>query len=296
MPDTGRHRVAEPISGMPDPSGRRQRPQPAIDETPLTKIVLIGAAVTFLSLFIVLPLLAVFVEALRRGVAHYLESFADPDTQAAIRLTLTVAAIAVPLNLVFGLAAAWAIAKFEFAGKSLLITLIDLPFSVSPVVSGLVFVLLFGVQGYFGKAAAPERPRTRRSATAACSPTPRTTGRSTGAIGRPRRSSTGSGSATSCTTIFRRLVGNPVPGMAPWMGLDVFRNIDGGHRPRAGEDHALLHLRPGPHRRRPPPPSGGAFTGTIVIRFRYAEQRAAPQAKAGMRAGGRTSPTGPGTG
>ncbi|MFD2182479.1 sulfate ABC transporter permease subunit CysW [Rhodoplanes azumiensis] len=127
------------------------RPRPVIDETRRTKILLISLAVAFLALFIVLPLVAVFTEALRRGVAHYLESFGDPDTQAAIRLTLTVAAIAVPLNLVFGVAAAWAIAKFEFPGKSLLITLIDLPFSVSPVVSGLVFVLLFGAQGYLGK-------------------------------------------------------------------------------------------------------------------------------------------------
>nr|WP_284694363.1 sulfate ABC transporter permease subunit CysW [Rhodoplanes serenus] len=114
------------------------------------RALLIATAIGFLGLFVVLPLVAVFVEALRRGIGHYLETFADPDTQAAIRLTLTVAAIAVPLNLVFGLSAAWAVAKFDFPGKSLLITLIDIPFSVSPVVSGLVFVLLFGAQGVLG--------------------------------------------------------------------------------------------------------------------------------------------------
>jgi sulfate transport system permease protein len=115
-----------------------------------TKVVLLAITLLFLGLFLVLPLAAVFVEALRKGFAAYLESFQDPDAQAAIRLTLTVAAIAVPLNLVFGIAAAWAVAKFEFRGKSLLVTLIDLPFSVSPVVSGLVYVLLFGAQGALG--------------------------------------------------------------------------------------------------------------------------------------------------
>ncbi|WP_046863607.1 sulfate ABC transporter permease subunit CysW [Microvirga massiliensis] len=119
-------------------------------ERPLTRIVLTTIAVTFLALFLVLPLVAVFFEAFRKGWAAYLESFQDPDALAAIRLTLTVAAIAVPLNLVFGVAAAWAIAKFEFRGKSLLITLIDLPFSISPVVSGLVYVLLFGAHGLLG--------------------------------------------------------------------------------------------------------------------------------------------------
>ena len=116
-------------------------------ERPLTRIALTTIAVVFLGLFLVLPLVAVFFEAFRKGWAAYLESFQDPDALAAIRLTLTVAAIAVPLNLVFGVAAAWAIAKFEFRGKSLLITLIDLPFSISPVVSGLVYVLLFGAHG-----------------------------------------------------------------------------------------------------------------------------------------------------
>jgi sulfate transport system permease protein len=114
------------------------------------RVVLTVVAVAFLSLFLLLPLAAVFVEALRKGFSTYLASFQDPDALAAIWLTLTVAAIAVPLNLVFGIAAAWAIAKFDFPGKSLLITLIDLPFSVSPVVSGLVYVLLFGAQGLLG--------------------------------------------------------------------------------------------------------------------------------------------------
>lgn len=122
----------------------------ATGETPLARLVLIGVALVFLALFLVLPLVAVFVEAFRNGLGAFLETFAEPDAQAAIRLTLVVAAIAVPLNLVFGIAAAWAITKFRFPGKSLLITLIDLPFSVSPVVSGLVFVLLFGAQGWFG--------------------------------------------------------------------------------------------------------------------------------------------------
>jgi sulfate transport system permease protein len=111
---------------------------------------LVALAVGFLALFVVLPLIAVFAEALRRGLGAYLASFADPDTRSAIWLTLLIAAIAVPLNLVFGIVAAWAVAKFEFPGKSLLVSLIDLPFSVSPVVSGLVFVLLFGAKGLLG--------------------------------------------------------------------------------------------------------------------------------------------------
>ncbi|KQT84187.1 sulfate ABC transporter permease subunit CysW [Aurantimonas sp. Leaf443] len=112
--------------------------------------LLIGIAVAFLALVLFLPLALVFVEAFRGGVALYLESIVEPDALAAIRLTLLVAAIAVPANCVFGLAAAWCVAKFEFRGKSLLTTLIDLPFSVSPVISGLVYVLLFGAQGLLG--------------------------------------------------------------------------------------------------------------------------------------------------
>ncbi len=126
------------------------RPPPVTTESRAARLALTGIAVAFLGLFLVMPLAAVFAEALRKGFGPYFESFSDPDALAAIRLTLTVAAIAVPLNLVFGIAAAWAVTKFEFRGKSLLITLIDLPFSVSPVVSGLVYVLLFGAQGLMG--------------------------------------------------------------------------------------------------------------------------------------------------
>jgi len=112
--------------------------------------VLIVLALGFLLLFIFLPLAAIFTEALRRGVGAYFASFKDPDALSAIKLTLLTAAIAVPLNLVFGVAAAWTIAKFDFFGKSLLTTLIDLPFAVSPVISGLIYVLLFGAQGWLG--------------------------------------------------------------------------------------------------------------------------------------------------
>ena len=111
---------------------------------------LIGIALGFIFLFLVLPLAAVFTEALRKGVGAYLEALQEPDAWTAIRLTLITAAIAVPLNLVFGVAAAWAIAKFEFRGKAFLTTLVDLPFSVSPVVAGLVYVLLFGAHGWIG--------------------------------------------------------------------------------------------------------------------------------------------------
>jgi len=123
---------------------------PVTTERPLTRRLLIAAAVSFLGLFLILPLVTVFVEAFAKGAATYFASFSDPDALAAIRLTLLVASIAVPLNLVFGVAAAWAIAKFAFRGKSVLVPLIDLPFSVSPVVSGLVYVLLFGAQGLLG--------------------------------------------------------------------------------------------------------------------------------------------------
>jgi sulfate/thiosulfate transport system permease protein len=122
----------------------------ATTEGPLAKGVLITLALGFLALFLVLPLIAVFIEAFRKGAGEFLFALNEPDTLAAIRLTLTVAAIAVPLNLVFGVAAAWAIAKFEFKGKAFLTTLIDLPFSVSPVISGLVYVLLFGAGSVLG--------------------------------------------------------------------------------------------------------------------------------------------------
>jgi sulfate/thiosulfate transport system permease protein len=114
------------------------------------RVALILIAVGFLILFLLLPLVAVFAEALRAGFGGYWQAISEPDAVAAMKLTLLVAAIAVPANLIFGLAASWAIAKFEFPGKSILNTLIDLPFSVSPVISGLVYVLLFGLQGYFG--------------------------------------------------------------------------------------------------------------------------------------------------
>jgi sulfate transport system permease protein len=114
------------------------------------KALLIAAAVAYVGLMLVLPLGAVLTEALRKGWQTWLAAVSDPDARASIRLTLIVAAISVPLNTVFGLAAAWAIAKFDFRGKTTLIALIELPFSVSPVVSGLVFVLLFGAQGWFG--------------------------------------------------------------------------------------------------------------------------------------------------
>jgi sulfate transport system permease protein len=120
------------------------------EESPAVRWLLIGVAFAFLSVFLLLPLMNVFVQALSKGVPFYLSSLTNPDTRAAIRLTLIVAAVCVPLNLVFGLAAAWAVAKFEFRGKSLLITLIDLPFSVSPVVAGLIYVVMFGLQGFLG--------------------------------------------------------------------------------------------------------------------------------------------------
>jgi sulfate/thiosulfate transport system permease protein len=114
------------------------------------RLVIIATAVVFLTVFVVLPLVLVFAQAFSKGIGAFFAALADPEALSAIRLTLWVAAISVGLNLVFGLIAAWAIAKFEFRGKTLLITLIDLPFSVSPVIAGLVFVLLFGAQGYLG--------------------------------------------------------------------------------------------------------------------------------------------------
>jgi sulfate/thiosulfate transport system permease protein len=123
---------------------------PSIAEPALVRRALIAITVIFLSVFLFAPLAVIFFTALGQGVAAYFRSFTDPDTLAAIRLTLLAAAIAVPANVVFGVAAAWAIGKFEFVGKSVLIALIDLPFSVSPVVAGLIYVLLFGAQGLLG--------------------------------------------------------------------------------------------------------------------------------------------------
>jgi sulfate transport system permease protein len=122
----------------------------ATDEPWLVKTLLIGSTFAFLTLVLFVPLVAIFAEALRKGVGVFVASFTDPHAVSAIKMTLLVSAICVPLNLVFGLAAAWAISKFRFPGKSMLITLIDLPFAVSPVIAGLIFVLLFGMRGWFG--------------------------------------------------------------------------------------------------------------------------------------------------
>jgi sulfate transport system permease protein len=129
---------------------KQRRPRQAIGEGPMTRMALMTIALVFLGVILVAPLLVVFVEAFRRGIGVYLEALSMPDTMSALRLTLLVAAIAVPANLVFGIAAAWAIAKFDFKGKAFLLTLIDLPFAVSPVVSGLIFVLLFGANSALG--------------------------------------------------------------------------------------------------------------------------------------------------
>jgi sulfate transport system permease protein len=153
--------ITAPIKAEPKPAPLSARsaarapatPRRRIDareDAPWVRVVVVGIAVGFMSLFIVLPLACVLTEALAKGVAAYFAALTDPDTLAAIRLTLLAAAISVVANMIFGIIASWAIAKFEFRGKNLLITLIELPFSVSPVIAGLVFVLLFGLQGYFG--------------------------------------------------------------------------------------------------------------------------------------------------
>jgi len=123
----------------------------ALSEPAWIRWTLIGITLVFLSLFLLVPLAAVFAEAFRKGIETYAAAITEPDAVSAIKLTLIAAAIAVPLNLVFGIAAAWSIAKFEFKGKSILITLIDLPFAVSPVIAGLIYVLIFGLQGWFGE-------------------------------------------------------------------------------------------------------------------------------------------------
>jgi len=119
-------------------------------ESPVVRRLLIGIALLYLSFFILLPLFIVFETGLQKGLAFYFKSLADTETVAAIKLTVITALVAVPLNLVFGIAASWAIAKFDFRGKNILLTLIDVPLSVSPIISGLIFVLLFGLQGLFG--------------------------------------------------------------------------------------------------------------------------------------------------
>jgi sulfate transport system permease protein len=137
-----------PASTLHAPRRAAQRRVTA--EPPFVRWLLIGTALLFLGLFLVVPLAAVFAEAFAKGIGFYLHTFNNADAMSAIKLTLIVAGIAVPLNCVFGVAAAWAIAKFDFRGKTVLITLIDLPFSVSPVVSGMIYVLLFGAQGLVG--------------------------------------------------------------------------------------------------------------------------------------------------
>jgi len=124
--------------------------RPALRDPRWARAAIFIGGIGFLLLFVVLPVATVAVEAFAKGIPAYFKSLQDPDTQSAIRMTLTVAAIAVPLNLVFGVAAAWAFGKFDFRGKTVLLSLIDLPFSVSPVIAGMVFLLVFGLQGWFG--------------------------------------------------------------------------------------------------------------------------------------------------
>ncbi|MDI1273734.1 sulfate ABC transporter permease subunit CysW [Polaromonas sp.] len=138
------------VLALGGPSRRTSPVRSGTTEAPWVRYTLITIALGFVLLFLVLPLAAVFTEALRKGFGAYLAALKEPDAWAAIELTLIAAAIAVPLNLVFGVSAAWAIAKYEFRGKSFLTTLVDLPFSVSPVVAGLMYVLVFGAQGWFG--------------------------------------------------------------------------------------------------------------------------------------------------
>lgn len=139
-----------PPAAVTRPAARPLRKMDAREDAAWVRVTIIAVAVGFLGLFVVLPLACVLTEALRKGVAAYFAALTDPDTLSSIRLTLIAAAISVAANVVFGIIASWAIAKFDFRGKHLLITLIELPFSVSPVIAGLVFVLLFGLQGYFG--------------------------------------------------------------------------------------------------------------------------------------------------
>jgi len=140
------------VAQMSVSSGRAERfeTNPAASEPLLVKWLIITISLAFFSAFLLLPLIAVFTEALRKGWEAYWAALVEPDVVASMRLTLLAAAVAVPLNLVFGVTAAWAIAKHDFRGKQILVTLIDLPFSVSPVVAGLVYVLVFGAQGWFG--------------------------------------------------------------------------------------------------------------------------------------------------
>jgi sulfate/thiosulfate transport system permease protein len=131
-------------------SGKSQPSRPHLTESRAVRYILIGIAMLFLGFIVILPMISVIVESFRKGWEAYVSALTDPDAMAALRLTLITAGIAVPLNTIFGVAAAWAITKFQFRGKNLLVTLIDLPFAVSPVVSGLIYVLLFGAQGFLG--------------------------------------------------------------------------------------------------------------------------------------------------
>jgi sulfate transport system permease protein len=142
--------MAAPASTLGAPVLASRAGLPALREPTVVRWLLIAISLAFLGAVLFLPLVAVFAQAFAKGIPAYFAALSHPDTRAAIALTLTTAAVAVPLNALVGIAAAWAIAKFEFRGKSLLITLIDLPFAVSPVIAGLVFVLLFGLQGWFG--------------------------------------------------------------------------------------------------------------------------------------------------
>jgi sulfate/thiosulfate transport system permease protein len=141
--------VEKTVATAPAPGPARQASTNHL-EPAWVRYTLIAVALVFLTLFLFIPLVAVFTEALKNGWHNYVESILDPDALSAIRLTLIAAGIAVPLNLVFGVAASWAVAKFDFRGKSILLTLIDLPFSVSPVIAGLIYVLIFGAQGWLG--------------------------------------------------------------------------------------------------------------------------------------------------
>jgi sulfate transport system permease protein len=131
-------------------SGKSQPTKPHLTESRAVRYTLIGIALLFLGLIVILPMISVIAESFRKGWEAYVSALTDPDAMAALRLTLITAGIAVPLNTIFGVTAAWAITKFKFRGKNLFITLIDLPFAVSPVVSGLIYVLLFGAQGFLG--------------------------------------------------------------------------------------------------------------------------------------------------
>ncbi len=141
--------VAATFDARPDTASKFQA-NPATRDSTWVRFLIVGVGLTYFALFLLLPLIAVFVEAFRKGAGVYFSALVEPDALSAIRLTLLAAALSVPFNLLFGLAAAWAIAKFQFRGKNFLITLIDLPFSVSPVVAGLIYVLVFGLQGWLG--------------------------------------------------------------------------------------------------------------------------------------------------